>query len=271
MKISRDRTRQREALVSEDERRQMRGVLGELNWLVSSSRPDLAAFCSLLQQKLNSACVKDLVEVNRAVALARDYANMEVAGRRVLRVERRFVGKRHRQDKSRSIRDRRCGKLAAKRDVVDMLAAALEVLQQRRQTASTLGAELLALSRAMAGTKWVCSLWAEAMRLGYDLKSDGVWTGQIPITACFDSKPVYDHINGQVMMIKDKRLAIEMLLVKQDVHAANISAKWVPTYQMLADSLTKCNGPAALLRRTLKEGRAIVVEDDEIKRWAGKK
>ena len=49
----------------------MRAVLGELNWLVSGSRPDLAAFCSLLQQRVNQACVEDLVEVNKAVAMAR--------------------------------------------------------------------------------------------------------------------------------------------------------------------------------------------------------
>ena len=71
VKLSRERRRQREASVNEEERRQMRAVLGELNWLVSGSRPDLAAFRSLLQQRVNQACVKDLVEVNKAVAMAR--------------------------------------------------------------------------------------------------------------------------------------------------------------------------------------------------------
>ena len=37
------------------------------------------------------------------------------------------------------------------------------------------------------------------------------------ITVCMDSKPVYDHVKGQVLTIEDKRLAIKMLLVKQDV------------------------------------------------------
>ena len=52
----------------------MRATLGEMNWLVGSSRPDLAASCSLLQQRVAKAQVKDLVEVNKMVAMARDHA-----------------------------------------------------------------------------------------------------------------------------------------------------------------------------------------------------
>ena len=78
-------------------------------------------------------------------------------------------------------------------------------------------------------------------------------------------------MHGQLMTIRDKRLAIEMLLVKQDIASDNVVTKWVPTYQMLADGLTKCGAPTALLRRTIKEGRTILIEDDNIKRWAGKK
>ena len=74
VRVSRHRRRRREPPVTEEERKQTRVVLGELNWLVSSSRPDLAAFCSLLQQRVNNACVKDLVEVNKAVAMARDFS-----------------------------------------------------------------------------------------------------------------------------------------------------------------------------------------------------
>ena len=105
----------------------------------------------------------------------------------------------------------------------------------------------------------------------YTLQTNSKYAGQIPLTAVLDSRPVYDHIQGQVMTIRDKRLAIEVLLVKQDVAADNVVTTWVPTYQMMADSLTKCNSPAGLLRRTLKDANTVIVEDDEIKRWAGKK
>ena len=56
-----------------------------------------------------------------------------------------------------------------------------------------------------------------------------------PVVVAVDSKPVYDHVHSQVVTIRDKRIAIEMLLVKQDVQKKNIVLKWIPTYQMIAD------------------------------------
>ena len=64
--------------MSESERRAMRGALGELTWLATCSRPDLAAACSLLQQRVSNACVSDLIAVNTLVAVARDFAATEV-------------------------------------------------------------------------------------------------------------------------------------------------------------------------------------------------
>ena len=60
------------------ERTQMRGVLGEVQWLVTGSRPDSAAGCSLLQQRIAQSTVNDMIEVNRLVALARDVSNAEI-------------------------------------------------------------------------------------------------------------------------------------------------------------------------------------------------
>ena len=55
----------------------MRAVLGEINWLVSGSRPDLAA-CSLLQQRVSKAVVGDLIEVNKVVSQVHDHSNTEI-------------------------------------------------------------------------------------------------------------------------------------------------------------------------------------------------
>ena len=72
------------------------------------------------------------------------------------------------------------------------------------------------------------------------------------------------------MTIKDKRLAIKKLLVKQDVEKENVQVRWLPTDQMLVDGLTKLGAPMELLRRVLREGRMILVENDEVIQWIGK-
>ena len=77
--------------------------------------------------------------------------------------------------------------------------------KQDRQVELTLGAELLVLSRATAEAKWIRSLWSEAMNAKYTLETHDKWSAQVPVTTCLESKPVYDHIHGQLMIIKDKR------------------------------------------------------------------
>ena len=121
--------------------------------------------------------------------------------------------------------------------------------KQDRQVASTLGAELMTLSRTISETKWIRSIWAEAIQANYKLEEDQIWTSRIPVTVAVDSRPVFDHLNGQLMTTKDKRLAIEMLLVKRDVAKDGISIMWLPTDHMLVDGLTKMNAKMDFLRK----------------------
>ena len=76
--VSKERRREKDKPVTENERGQMRAVLGEINWLVSGSRPDLAASCSLMQQRVSGDVVGDLTEVNKVVSQVHDYANIEI-------------------------------------------------------------------------------------------------------------------------------------------------------------------------------------------------
>ena len=142
--------------------------------------------------------------------------------------------------------------------------------KQDRQTASTLGAELLSMSRAVAEAKWLRSMWEELTCPQYTLEEDREISKRIPIVLSIDSRPAFDHLHGQVMTIRDKRLAIEMLLMKQDIVKENVTVKWFPTDQMLVDGLTKLGASMLLLRKILKEGRVILQENEEMTRWAGK-
>ena len=77
--------------------------------------------------------------------------------------------------------------------------------KQNRQVASTLGAELMTLSRTISEAKWIRSLWTEAVYVNYKLEEDQLWTSRTPVTVAVDSRPVFDHLNGQLMTIKDKK------------------------------------------------------------------
>ncbi|CAE7637419.1 PCSK5 [Symbiodinium sp. CCMP2592] len=232
--ISAERRRQKGEELSEGERQQMRAVLGAVNWLVGGSRPDLAAWCSLLQQKVSKGTVEQLIETNKLVTLARENAAMMIRILPIPTSDIRFVVM---SDASWANAENRCsqaGYLVAAVD--DMLHKGhwgrfslmrWRSYKQDRQAHSTLGAELLALSRAIAEARWIRSLWCEAMYEGYQLSEDQKWSNSIPLTAVVDCKPVYDHAQACTVSLKDKRMAIEMLLVKNDIKVHNISLRWV--------------------------------------------
>ena len=61
--------------------------------------------------------------------------------------------------------------------------------QQDTQTHSTLGAELLSLSRGLAEARWVRSMWIAAMNASYEQFRDHTWSCKIPIIAVLDVVP----------------------------------------------------------------------------------
>ena len=78
VKLSTERKKQRDENTNDDEKKQMRAVLGAINWLVTGSRPDLAAACSLLQQRVTSSVVSDLLDVNRLVSQVHDLSELTI-------------------------------------------------------------------------------------------------------------------------------------------------------------------------------------------------
>ncbi|CAE7879526.1 GIP, partial [Symbiodinium microadriaticum] len=269
--LSRLRRREKSDKVTEEERTQMRGILGGVNWLVSGSRPDLAAWRSLLQQRVCDATVGDLVEVNKLVSQVHDNHGAHVWIRHIPCHEVQFAML---SDASWANAMGCCSQAGY------MIAACDQKLpsgqwgvfsvlrwrsyKQSRQTHSTLGAELLALSRGLAEVRWVRSMWAEALQQQYELRNDEHWSCKIPITAVIDCKPVFDHVGGPLLAVKDKRVAIEMMLVKEDIARYNVSLRWMATKQMIVDVLTKRGAPLNLFKKVMKEGRFILVENEEV-------
>lgn len=153
--------------------------------------------------------------------------------------------------------------LFAHRSVTENKVAAISPLRwksykQERHTQSTLGAELMGISRAIAEANWMRSLFAEALHYNYELCRDQEFREQMMMVVTCDNKPIYDHTCGDGVVVKDKRMAIEMLIVRRDIRKNNIVLRWVATKQMLVDCLTKTNAAADFMLRCLKEGRYCV-------------
>ena len=72
-------------------------------------------------------------------------------------------------------------------------------------------------------------------------------------------------ITWGIHLVKDKRMAIDMLIVRRDIRNNNINLRWVESGHMLADSLTKVQAPVDLLLFVLKNGWYTVVQEKEEK------
>ena len=88
----------------------------------------------------------------------------------------------------------------------------------------------------------------------------------MPIMVAIDNKPIYDHVHRERVTVKDKRFAIDMLLVRDDIKNQSITVRCIDTKQMLSDTLTKLHATPDLNRSVFKSGRCILVEQKEVLR-----
>ena len=278
LSISRERRRNKSDAITEEERTQMRGALGGLNWLATGSRPDLAAWCSLLQQRVNSAVVQDLIDVNRVISMAHDNSSAHIWIRSIPVQNVQFTVLTDAAWANGKDCCSQAGYMVAACDA-ELPGGKWGVFsimrwrsyKQDRQTHSTLGAELLSLSRGLAEARWIRSMWCEAMSADYELRRDHQWSCRIPLTAVIDCKPVYDHAHSETVSIKDKRMAIEMLLLKEDIAKYNISLRWMATKQMIVDVLTKKGAPMNLFRKVVQQGKFVLIEDEAVEKISSKR
>ena len=272
--ISRDRRKEKDEPLTTKELQQYRAILGAANWIVGSTRPDIAAHTALLQQRVSKATVGDLVEANRLVAKIKDFAHTKIWiqsipwEKAVLTVtsdaswgNAEGLGSQAGYMvllSAGNIQNKEWAKVSPLR---------WKSYKMDRKTQSTLGAELMSVSRAIAEGDWIRSLIAEARFEKYDLVNDSHWREQMKMIICVDNKPIYDHVHGEGIVVRDKRLAIDMLLVRKEIRKENTCLHWIDTRQMLSDSLTKLDVNCDFLRFVLRSGKFIIVEEKDSLKW----
>ena len=122
--------------------------------------------------------------------------------------------------------------------------------------ASTLAGEAQAFATASGVAEWVSLMIAEA-RSGHLVRQHAQIPSRVPIIGITDCKSLYDVVDSVSSpgKLEDKRVAIDLAIIKQAKERTHMSVRWCPTELMLADSLTKDKAdPADLLRAALHHG-----------------
>lgn len=268
--LSRERQKDKEALATDKEVAALRAVNGGANWLASQSRPDLCVQTSFSQQAFPSPKVKDLLYANQLVHRARRYSHVTMTVRDIPWDQ---LGICFHSD---------AGFANAKAHVLAFVDDQLKNNQPSkwspfawksyrlpRVVCSTLGAESQSFSTASALAEWMSLMVTEAKQGSYDLRDyvgvanpQGSPKLQKPrveavLTGITDCKSLYDSLTSMSSAMKcdDKRVAIDLAILRQCISRTGLEVRWCPTQLMIADGLTKdAMDPADLLRAVLDVG-----------------
>ena len=72
MVLDKGRRKQPNLPLNEEEKSQFRGLIGQMGWIVRQSRPDLMVNVSIASQSLGQPCVRDVIDLNKAVKMMKD-------------------------------------------------------------------------------------------------------------------------------------------------------------------------------------------------------
>ena len=237
VKLSPGRSANKSSELSEAEKRDYRGVVGQLNWIATNSRPDISFEVCDLAVSFKNACVKDMLRLNKLVKWVQEELYkinfFQLKGLESCTLECFTDASFANLSDSSSqggfvifIRDSngvRCPIQWQSRKI-------------RRVVKSTLAAEALALLDGAEATVYIARVFKEIIRK------------EFKIHCIVDNKSLYDAVYSS-NVIEDRRLRIDLAVLRNMLENGEIHrVSWVATSQQLADCLTKRGASTQQLR-----------------------
>ena len=147
----------------------------------------------------------------------------------------------------------------------------------QRVVNSTLAAATQSLSRGIGDLLWVMVLfeevidpnfnlceWPERLR-GKEVMALASSSSSERLKGCLaivDAKSLYDHLSRDTIGGQDKRTAIEIQIIREDLNSVHGRMRWIDHPAMIADSLTKVKGSNQALYRVLSTGMFQLIAED---------
>ena len=226
--MSHKRMQNKNAALTEEEKRKFRSIIGQLSWLSTQTRSDVAFEVGELSQLYGKACVGDMIRVNKAVQ----------------RVKTDPVKLIYPQLKNMKSCCLECYADASFGNLVDggsqggyiiflsdgsgdRCPLSWQSRKLRRVVKSTLAAETLALLDCAEAAVFISSVLYELTKC------------KLPVKCYVDNKSLVESL-GSSKLVDDRRLRIDMAVLKDMISKKEISlVSWIPTMHQLANALTK--------------------------------
>lgn len=286
--LSNVRKKQVDEPVTEEEKSDFRSVVGALQWLTTQTRPDLAFVVNQLQKRINKLTVRDLIEANKAVRIAKQnelslkFRNL---GKDVAVVTWHdaglfnSVGVELDEADGDLIHDLGEKKMLysqkgavtgfVKRDDLDRTDGvscnftSWRSKTNRRIVESSFAAETHGAIMGFGQGQYQRMLLLEIMHGSWIVQRDDLELDRlIPLVLCTDCKSVYDCIRKDAQSVSDKSNAINIAILRQlctaerNPKSDKARMLWVPTRHQNADGLTK-GGLHSTMQAVFGRGEAV--------------
>ena len=284
IKVPRHRRQTPDAPITDAERRDLRALLGKLIWLGRQTMPQLCYGVSDLQQRVCRAVVTDLARANSVLREARSYMTEGVklcfvklhnaisTDLGIGQVSSKKFPKKLPKNKTQpstgigQVSDASfMGQGEAGSQMGFLLLRAPVALfdgeatchlmdwgsgKIHRKVRSTLAAEAASASHGADRSVYLRALIAEFLYGYHSGWRDLV--ARIPAALATDCRSLYDLCRKHGSLPQERRIALDLLDVREGLEDHGDQIRWIPTAHMLADVLTK-RMPADLLLKFLKD------------------
>ena len=229
--------------INDKEKQQLRTVCGQLLWVATQTRPDVAYATCFASNTVTNGTIADVKMVNKTVKFLQKNP-LTVKFKKLALEESVFV----------VFCDASYGNL---RDgssqggfiifLVSLTGKCCPITWQsrkiRRVCKSTLAAESWAMIEAVESCELVQAQLGEIMQ-----------SKKLEVIVMTDCKSLHDAIHTS-KNVDDKGLRIPIACLRQRVNEGEMTVRWISTKKQLADCLTKAGAPAAPLQDVLSSGK----------------
>ena len=280
--LEKGRAGDKSQLANQAEKDAAGSTCGALNWLAKEGRPDAAGPSSLLSSRISRLTIEDIQSMNEVVKCIKANSEFFV---RIQPLQRMKLGVISDASFGNSDFHSQGGHMiiAHERELNEVGTATTNIVAWRsgklqRVVNSTLAAETQALSRGLGDLLWSLVVlqeyedatfslkrWPERLCAAEILAMASVKTSEVlrEALAVVDAKSLYDQLSKATVGGSDRRTAIEIQIIREDLNTLSGRIRWVDHASMLADGLTKLRGSNEALYRTARTGQFRIQAEAE--------
>ena len=235
-----------ERLLNSKEHTQFRGGVGSLGWFVDHCCPQISFQLAELRRKQTSPTVQDLLKLNKVIRAAKVIESKTKI--RSIPVEHlRFMGVHDAAHANiEGGASQQCHLILAVHASITNCRVPLSVLSWhsnkiKRVVRSSFAAETCSMSTCQEHLDWMRTTWEQMTRGEFVLENYEQFLTARPSILVTDCKSLYDakHKEGAAPASTDKRLAIELAIVKAKAVSSDPDLRWFGARYQIADCLTK--------------------------------